>query len=221
MKCKPAEQLMLDYIEGTLLPKKKDRLEIHLGACPHCQKVLVDYEKTLQLAGSLPVKYPSPDAWGNFWQKLKSKISQDVSNDEPVWLIAHKWKIAGVGFIFVALLGLAGLWSYGVFNNSAADPSASLDKHIFQNFMGGISTVHFQEVLSQELQRLDGAGLAWSGENLLLEEAGSSQPTGTNSLVGQLFEVIDTEVALEHFEDDELTTLVASIENKLILASSR
>ena len=63
--------------------------------------------------------------------------------------------------------------------------------------------------------------MIWSGENLLMEESGSPQPTGTNSLVGQLFEVIDTEVALEHFEDDELTVLVASIENKLILASSR
>jgi len=119
MKCKPAEKLMLDYIEGTLLPKQKDRLEIHLGTCPHCQRVLFGYEKTLQLAASLPVKYPSPDAWGGFWQKLKSKISQDVPDDEPVWLIAHKWKIAGVGFILVALLGFAGLWSYGVFNNSA------------------------------------------------------------------------------------------------------
>ena len=136
MKCKPAEKLMLDYIEGTLQPKQQDRLEIHLGTCPHCQKVLVGYEKTLQLAGSLPVKYPSPDAWGDFWQKLKSKISQDVPDDEPVWLIAHKWKIAGVGCVLVALLGFAGLWSYGVFNNSAVDPSTALDKHIFQNFMG-------------------------------------------------------------------------------------
>lgn len=221
MRCKPVEKLLLDYIEGTLRPKEKDRVEHHLSTCPRCQQALVGFEKTLQLTASLPVKYPSPQAWENFWPKLRSEISQDVPDDNRAWLGVHKWKIASVGCILVAVLGVAGLWSYGVFKISKVDPSPSLDNQIIQNFIGEISTLHLQEVLNQELQRLDGTSLTWSGENLLLEEVGPQQSTGTNSLVSQLFEVIATEVDLEHFEDDELTDLVASIENKLILASSR
>ena len=73
MRCKPAEKLLLDFIEGTLPPKRKGQLENHLGKCPHCQKVLVGFEKTLQLAGSLQVNYPPAAVWEDFWPKLRSK----------------------------------------------------------------------------------------------------------------------------------------------------
>lgn len=221
MRCKLAEKSLLAYIEGTLRPRQKDRLEYHLGKCPHCQKVLVAFEKTLQLAGSLPVKYPSSEVWESFWPKLRSKISQDTPIEDRSWHRAHKWKIAGVAGMLVALLGFAGLWSYGLFKIPTADQSPSLDERIVQNFMGDISAKHLRELLNQELQRLDGTSLTWSGENLLMEETGFGQSTESNSLVSQLFEVVATEVDLEYFEDDELTDLVDSMESRLTLVSVR
>ena len=221
MRCKPAEKLVLDYIEGTLPLRLKDRLEYHLGNCLHCQEVVEGFEKTIHLAGSLPVKYPSSEAWESFWPKLRSKISQDAPVEDRAWHTAHKWKIAGVAGMLVALLGFAGLWSYGLFKIPTADQSPSLDEQIVQNFMGDISAKHLQELLDQELRRLDGTSFTWSGENLLMEETAFGQSTESNSLVSQLFEVVATEVDLEYFEDDELTDLVDLMESRLTLVSVR
>lgn len=221
MRCEPAEKLLLDYIEGTLPLKPKDRLEYHLGNCLHCQEVLEGFEKTIHLAGSLPVKYPSSEAWEDFWPKLRSKVSQNPALEDRLSLRTHKWKIAAAVCILVALLGFWGLWSYGLFKIPTADRSPSLDERTVQNFMGEISSKYLQELLSQELQRLDGTSLTWSGENLLMDEIGLPQSTEGNSLVSQLFEVIATEVDREYFEDDELTDLIALMESRLILASLR
>ena len=221
MRCKLAEKSLLAYIEGTLRPRQKDRLEYHLGKCPHCQKVLVAFEKTLQLAGSLPVKYPSSEVWESFWPKLRSKISQGTPIEDRAWHRAHKWKIACVAGMLAATLSFAGLWIFGLFKIPTVDESPSLDERIVQNFMGGISAKHLRELLNQELQRLDGTSLTWSGENLLMEETGFGQSTESNSLVSQLFEVVATEVDLEYFEDDELTDLVDSMESRLTLVSVR
>ena len=221
MRCKLAEKSLLAYIEGTLRPRQKDRLEYHLGKCPHCQKVLVAFKKTLQLAGSLPVKYPSSEVWESFWPKLRSKISQDAPIEDRAWHRVHKWKIACVAGMLAATLGFAGLWGFGLFKIPTGYQSPSLDERIVQNFMGGISAKQLQEILDQELRRLDGASMTWSGENLLIEETGFPQLTESNSLVSQLFEVVATEVDLEYFDDDELTDLVNTVESRLTLVSVR
>lgn len=212
---------MLDFIEGTLPPKEKGQVENHLGKCAHCQEVLVGFEKTLNLAGSLPVKYPLSEAWEDFWPKLRSKISQDARIEDRAWHRPHKWKIACVAGMLVVLLGFAGLWSYGLLKIPTVDRNPSLDERIVQIFMGEISAKHLQEILDQELRRLDGVSLTWSGENLLIEETGLRQSTDSNSLVSQLFEVVATEVDLEYFDDDELTDLVDTVESRLTLASVR
>lgn len=221
MRCKPAEKLLLDYIEGSLPPKRKGQLENHLGKCPHCQKVLVGFEKTLQLAGSLQVNYPPAAVWEDFWPKLRIKILRGAPVKDGIWLSAHKWKIAGVGCLFAAILGVAGLWNYGLLKNPTGDGSASLDERIVQNFMGEISSNDLQQVLSQELQRLEAASLTWSGENLLIEETGLRQSTDSNSFVKELLNVLASEADREYFEDDELTELVESVESRITLASVR
>ena len=219
MRCKPAEKLLLNFIEGTLPPKQKGQLEYHLEKCSHCQDVLVGLEKTLHLSGSLPVNYPPSEVWENFWPQLRSKILQDASVKDRIWFRTHKWKIAGVGCLFAAILGIAGLWNYGLLKIPTADRSASLDERIVQNFMGEVSSKYLQEVLSQELQRLEGTSLTWSGENLLIEDTGLRQSTESTSLVSELLDVIATEVDREYFEDDELSDLVESVENKMTLVS--
>ena len=221
MRCKPAEKLLLDHIEGTLPLKLKDRLADHLGDCLHCQDVLDDFDKTIHLANSLPVKYSSPEAWEDFWPKLRSNILQGPVLEDRLWLRTHKWKIASAACMLIALLGFGGLWSYGLFNFPTADRNPSLDERIIQNFMGDASAKHLQELLNQELQLLDGMNLTCSGEDLLMVEIGLRQSAGPNSLVSQLFEVIVTEIDREYFEDDELTDLVKSMGNKLTLASLR
>ena len=212
---------MLDFIEGTLPPKEKGQVENHLGKCAHCQEVLVGFEKTLNLAGSLPVKYPPSEAWENFWPKLRREILQDAPLKDRMWFRTHKWKIAGVGCLFAAILGVAGLWNYGLLKNPAGDGSSSLDERIVQNFMGEISSNDLQQVLSQELERLEGASLTWSGENLLIEDTGLRQSTDSNSFVKELLNVLASEADREYFEDDELTDLVESVESRMTLASVR
>jgi anti-sigma factor RsiW len=50
LACVEAVELMTDYLEGTLPPAEKQRLERHLEFCPGCDEYL---EQMRTLAGSL------------------------------------------------------------------------------------------------------------------------------------------------------------------------
>ena len=222
MKCKSAEQLLLDYIEGTLSSGQMDRLELHLASCSHCQQELQAFEKTIHLASSLPIKYPSPEAWENFWPRLQAKIEQNppVEKDRILlWLRAYRWKIASVVCFLVILLSLWGIWSYDLFKVPIADSSPSLDERIIQGFMSEISAKQLQELLNYELQRLEETSLTWSHESFSIDEIRLRKSAPSNDLINQLFKVIATEVNLKDFEDEELTDLVSSMESKFILTS--
>ena len=222
MRCKSAKRLSLEYMEGTLSGRQADQLEFHLDNCLHCQKELEVFEKTIRLASSLPVAYPSPEAWENFWPTLQTKIEQSLAFEKdrvPHWLKTHAWKIASATCLLVFLLSLWGIWSYGLFRVPMMDRSPSLDERIVQSFMGEISAKQLQALLNRELQSLDTTSLTWGGESPLIDEIRPQQSAVSNDLVNQLFKVIATEVDLKYFEDEELTDLVSSMENRFILTS--
>lgn len=49
--CQQAVELVTDYLEGTLSRRDVERLEAHLGACPHCAEYLRQMRLTIAAAG--------------------------------------------------------------------------------------------------------------------------------------------------------------------------
>jgi len=42
---------MTAYLDGTLLPRDRDRLELHLADCPHCPEYLAQLRITIDALG--------------------------------------------------------------------------------------------------------------------------------------------------------------------------
>ena len=49
--CRQAVALMSDYIDGRLAPRDRQRLEVHLAACPHCSEYLAQLRATIDALG--------------------------------------------------------------------------------------------------------------------------------------------------------------------------
>jgi anti-sigma factor RsiW len=53
---------MTDYIDGRLEPGDRNRLEAHLGACPHCSEYLAQLRVTVDALGDAEPADLSDDA---------------------------------------------------------------------------------------------------------------------------------------------------------------
>ncbi len=214
MKCKLVEKLLPSYIEGTLSPKWAHQLELHIDDCPHCQKELQAFEATIHYASSLPVEYPTPEAWRAFWPSLRMKISQRQAFEEnhlPFWARAHGWKIAGVACLLALLLSLWGLSNSRLFKASAGDPT--FDILISSSFMAEIPVEQLREQLNYELQRLDVPSI-WDSRSSLVDEIRLPNSVESTALVNQWFHVITSEIDVEAVEDEALTDFVPSTSNQ-------
>ena len=224
MRCKPARRLLPEFIEGTLSPKQVDSLANHLDSCPHCQTELERLEKVIRLASNLPVTYPSPEVWENFWPELRMKIEQEAlveSNRLPFWMQRNAWKLASGTCLLILLVSLWGVSGLGLFR--APVTQASMDRLIFQYFTNEIPVDGFQEQLYYELQRIDG-GLNLSGVDDLHSQVTLSfdsvgELSTSRDLLNQLFQVIATEIDLKYFEDEDLIDLISLQNGEFVFAS--
>ena len=221
MKCKSAEQLLPAYIEGVLSPKQVGQLIGHIEGCFHCQKELKYFEKTLRLANTLRIQYPSPEVWENFWPQLRTEIQQNQSisqNRIPLWVRMHAWKIASAVCLLGCLLGLWGLSKNNLFKIPIMDRTSAFNGLIVQSFMSDIPVKQLQEQLSRELQRTE-TTLAWRDEGLLMDEIQTPESAVSHDIVNQLSTVIAREIDIEDVEDEELTDLVSSMNDRFTFAS--
>ena len=210
MKCKLVENLIPAYIEGTLSLKRSQQLELHIDDCPHCQKELQTFEETIHHASSLPVEYPTPEAWRAFWPTLRIGISQSQASEKkhlPLWIRMHGWKMAGVACVLALLLSFWGLSNSYLFKTSTDDPT--FDVLISPSFMAEIPVEQLREQLNRELQSLDIPSV-WDSRSSLVDEIRLPNSVASTDLVNQWFHVITAEIDVESFEDEVLTDSVPS-----------
>lgn len=220
MKCKSAERLLPEYIEGVLPPKKVDQLINHIEKCSHCEKELKAFEKAIRLTSNLPVEYPTPEKWEAFASGLHMQITQSSEPESdrfPIWLRQHAGKMMGAVCLLVVLLGISGIM---MFKSHVANQTVSLDELILHNMIGEISVTQLRAQLSHELQNMDGVfNPTGSNAILMVDEIQPQKPSSSRELIHQLSKVIATEIDLNYFGAEEFINPVSSTDSNFVLAS--
>ncbi|MYE90693.1 hypothetical protein F4X33_17035 [Candidatus Poribacteria bacterium] len=219
MKCKSVEKLIPAYIEGTLSPKRSQQLELHVDDCSHCQKELQTFEETIHHASSLPVEYPTPEAWKAFWPTLRVRISQGQAFEAdrlPRWVRMHGWKMAGAACALILLLSFWGLTNSRLFKAPTENPT--FDALISSSFMAEIPVEQLREQVNYELQRLD-VPLVWDNRNSLIDEIRIPNSEGSADLVNQWFDVITSEIDVESVGNEVFTDAIPSTTDRIDLVS--
>ena len=215
MKCKLVEKLIPAYIEGTLSPKRSQQLELHIDDCSDCQKELQTFEETIHHASSLPVEYPTPEAWKAFWPTLRVRISQSQTFEEsrlPLWVRRHGWKMAGVACVLILLLSFWGLSNSRLFKAATENPT--FDALISSSFMAEIPVEQLREQVDYELQRLD-VPLVWDNRSSLVDEIRIPNSEGSADLVNQWFDVITSEIDVESVGNEVFTDAIPSTTDRI------
>jgi len=215
MKCKLIGKLIPAYIEGTLSSKRSQQLELHVDDCPHCQKELQTFEETVHHASSVPVEYPTPEAWKAFWPTLRVRISQGQAFEEdrlPLWVRRHGWKMAGVACVLALLVGLWGLSSSRLFKASTDNPT--FDALISSGFMAEIPVEQLRQQVNHELQRLD-VPLVWDDRGSLIDEIRTPNSEASTDLVNQWFHVIASEIDVESVGTEVFTDAIPSTTDRI------
>ena len=73
MRCRQAEKLIFDYIDGAISESDRLGLELHLGECRTCEGVASSLAKSLELLHRVPRAEPSE----NFNWKLRLRLAQE------------------------------------------------------------------------------------------------------------------------------------------------
>lgn len=215
MKCKLVEKLIPAYIEGTLSPKRSNQLELHIDDCPQCQKELKTFEETIHHASSVPVEYPTPEAWKAFWPTLRVRMSQSEALEEnrlPLWIRKHGWKMAGVACVLTLLLSFWGLSNSRLFKTSTDNPT--FDVLISSSFMAEIPGDQLREQLHYELQHLDVPSI-WDGRSSLVDEIQKPNSEASTDLVNQWFHVITSEIDVESVGNEVFTDAIPSTTDRI------
>jgi hypothetical protein len=90
MKCRHANKLIFEYIDGLISDSDSVRLEQHLGECPTCEATAKGLTKSLDLLHRLPAAEPDE----NFNWKLRLRIAREKNafrsgvESERVWMRA-------------------------------------------------------------------------------------------------------------------------------------
>ncbi len=196
-------------------PKRSQELELHIDDCPHCQKELQTFEETIHHASSVPVEYPTPEAWKAFWPTLRVRISQSEAFEEnrlPLWVRRHGWKMAGVACVLALLVSLWGLSNNRLFKSSTDNPT--FDALISSSFMAEISVDQLRQQVNHELQRLD-VPLVWDDRRSLIDEIRTPNSEASTDLVNQWFYVITSEIDVESVGNEVFTDAIPSTTDRI------
>jgi hypothetical protein len=126
MRCRQAEKLIFDYIDGAVSESDRLGLERHLGECRTCEATASSLAKSLDLLHRLPKGEPSE----NFNWKLRLRLAQERNTwreslgSERLWRGAWRSRFAlgafsafavvlAAGFVFLKFSPDAGLVSRG------------------------------------------------------------------------------------------------------------
>ena len=98
MKCRKAEKLIHQFLDGQLPPQKVRLLEEHLTDCPLCSRKKREYEWLQQNLRSFTFPEPQPD----YWEKLRRRLPT-APTPSPLF-IWKKWALRAIPVALVLLI---------------------------------------------------------------------------------------------------------------------
>jgi len=107
MRCGETEKRISDDLDGALSPRRKARLEAHLGSCPAC-RAYRDGLVRLQASAGVPADR-SPEYWAGFARRLEAKIDT-VESGRAAAAPASAWRRWAWAAPAVLVLAAAGVW---------------------------------------------------------------------------------------------------------------
>jgi anti-sigma factor RsiW len=72
LACQELVELVTDYLEGTLSPGDRARLEAHLQGCDGCTEYLAQMRRTVQLTGRIRPQALDPEARDRLLEVFRS-----------------------------------------------------------------------------------------------------------------------------------------------------
>ncbi len=86
MVCTQCQELLSEYIDGTLELGEQVNIERHLGDCEPCRAVRDDLLQIVHFSQQLPTQSPSTALW--------PRISSDLADLQPqLWLRPFRWLV--------------------------------------------------------------------------------------------------------------------------------
>jgi hypothetical protein len=147
MKCKDFEELLVQYLEDSLDPKERKKVEQHLGECEACRINLQEMESTLHLLAEEQLPQPEEDFWINFLPQVRSKIDAE---EKPSFTLFPKPRLVS-GLVSVMVIVLLGLFLFNVSQKRVGDPlTESSTESILSEAEYSSTTEQLAEVLSSE-----------------------------------------------------------------------
>ena len=79
MKCKRAQEMLADYVNGILETADSRQIQQHIAQCENCRWELKMLKKVLGLIDNVEVEYPSASIWENFIPDLHRRIENEAA----------------------------------------------------------------------------------------------------------------------------------------------
>jgi hypothetical protein len=109
MECKEFENLLIRYLEDSLDPEEKEKVERHLGECEACRTSLQEMEGTLHLLAEEQLPQPEEDFWIDFLPQVRSKIEAE---EKPSFTLFPKPRLVS-GLVSVVVIVLLSFFLFG------------------------------------------------------------------------------------------------------------
>ena len=88
MRCQRIQPHLLALIEGELQQKKRDKVAMHVAACPACALAMRSLRRTLRVVQTIAVPEPSPA----FWQEFGTALHQRIRREEATHQGRRHWQ---------------------------------------------------------------------------------------------------------------------------------
>jgi hypothetical protein len=123
MSCDRFDELLPEYLEGTLDAGTRANVEMHLAGCQRCASLIADLNSITEAAGSLPDLSPSKDLWTGIADRIAAPVISLPSERERHAVRYQRLRmVAGAAALVVmtATLTFVGTKSFVEARNEAA-----------------------------------------------------------------------------------------------------
>ena len=113
--CEQLDPLLSDWIDGTLAPEHRSRVDAHLAACADCRALAVDLGAISAEAAALPEIQPARDLWAGIARRIEAPVVPlGVTGERAIaqrgavhrrLYVSRQWLSAAAAALVVASVG--------------------------------------------------------------------------------------------------------------------